>query len=231
MTNTRRLQVPPTYDPWQPKPLVVWCHNASGTALNVQDDPRMQVLMTALYEAGYPVVSVTTGQTWFNDTQRGAYIAAAEWATTQLATSGVVMVGNSMGGGCVLEILARNEMPNVLAALIIAPAVSLAELYANGTYKPYIRTAYEFTTDAEYAAATAGHDPAQKAGYEFNGIPLMAVHSPGDTVCSIEYTAELVARVEDYAPAVLITSSGAHMATEQFTDAVTYGLPFLAQYA
>jgi len=223
-----RLQLPAGYDPRVPRPLVLWCHNAGGTASGLQDDARMKILMTALDAAGYPVLSADAGgQAWGNDTQTALYQTAYEYARSRIAVSGVVLVGNSMGQQSALQLLKRRTIPNVLAFLGIAGVASLGDLYKNG-YSGPINTAFGVTSIDQVPDE---FKPERAAGWEFRGVPMMMVNSPTDAACTFAETEALVAKIAPYAEITLITSTGAHMAAQQFTDAVTHGIPFLARYA
>lgn len=233
--DTRHLIIAPGNDPAVPAPLAVHLHNSGGTAINSVQDARITPFIAALLDAGFNIVMAdASGSAWGNDTSRGQYIAAYEWASSLVATSSVVLTGQSMGGQVAFNLLPRREIPNVQAVLLVAPVTSLDDLYANnaGPYSANIRSAFGVASDgSDYESKTAGYRPEDRNGWEFRGVPVMIVTSPDDVTCHIAYAEDLIEKITPYVPeAVLIESTGAHMAAPQFADAVTHGIPFLQRY-
>jgi alpha-beta hydrolase superfamily lysophospholipase len=191
--------------------------------------------VNALLAQGYNVVMANaSGSAWGNDVSRGQYVAAYEWARSLVAVSSVALVGQSMGGQVALNLLPRREIPNVQAVLLVAPVTSLDDLWAAnaGTYSPAIRSAFGVAADgSDFETKTTGYHPEDREGWEFRAVPIMVVTSPADATCHIANAEALIDKIAPYAPeAVLIESTGGHMAAEQFTDAITHGIPFLARY-
>lgn len=227
-----RVQLPAKHDPRIPTPLVLWLHNNSGTATNGAIDPRMKPLMDALSGAGYLVASADAdGSAWANDGSRKKYVALFEYMRTRYAVSSVILLGVSMGGQVALNLLPRQEIPNVSAYVGVGAVASLDNLWTS--YASSIRPAFGIAADgSNYEAKTAGYRPEDRPGSDFRGIPMMLVHSAGDKTCSIESARELAAKVAPYAPeASVIESTGEHLAAAQFTDAIKHAIPFMRRYA
>lgn len=222
-----RIQLPPNYDARIPTPLVMWLHNNSGTAVNGFTDARMRPLMDALASAGYIVASADAdGSAWGNDSSRAKYVALYEYVRSRYAVSAVVLVGVSMGGQVALNLLPRQEIPNVVAYLGIGAVASVEDLWTG--YSSSIKTAFGVTA---LDKVPASYRPELRPGQDFRGVPMLLVHSPDDATCHLDRTQALAAAVAPYAPAQVYESTGVHIAASQFKDAVTYGIPFLRKYA
>lgn len=234
--DNRTLLISAKTNPQIPAPLAVYLHNSGGSALNSIQDTRIIPFVQALLDAGINVVMADAGgSAWGNDTNRSLVVAAYEWSRDIVAVSSVILTGQSMGGQTAFNLLARNEIPNIAAALLVAPVTSLDDLWADnaGGYSANIRTAFGIADDgSDYETLTAGYRPEDRAGWEFRGVPLMIISSPDDATCHKANADTLVAKVAPYSPeATVVASTGGHMDAAQFTDAVTYGIPFLAKYA
>lgn len=230
--DTWRIQLPANHDPRVPTPLVLWLHNNSGTATNGATDARMKPLMDALSSAGYLVASADAGgSAWGNDASRAQYRALYEFMRERYAVSSVVLLGVSMGGQVALNLLPRLEIPNVAAYVGVGAVASLDNLWTS--YRSSITPAFDIAANgSDYETKTAGYRPEDRAGHEFRGVPMMFVHSPDDLTCDIAATRALAAKVAPFAPeAVVVESTGAHLAAAQFTAAVSKAIPFMQRYA
>lgn len=232
-SDTWRIQLPPKYDPSVPTPLVMLLHNSGGSANNLYTDVRSKAFLTALSNAGYIIASAdSSGSSWANNVSRAQYVDLYEYVRDRYAVSGVVFVGVSMGGTQALNMLARPEIPNVLAYVGIAAVASLRNLWTHG-YSTQIREAFGIAPDgSDFDSKTAGFRPEDRQGWEFRGVPIMLIHSPDDKTCLMSEAEALAAKATPYSPQVkLIRSSGAHMAEPQFADTITHGIPFIQKYA
>lgn len=231
--DNRHLIIAPGNDPKVPAPLAVYLHNSGGSSVNSVQDSRITGFVDALLAAGINVVMAdASGSAWGNDVSRGQYIAAFNWAKSLVSTSNVFLVGQSMGGQVAWNLLVRREIPGVTAVLLVAAVCALDSLYANGSYVGNIKTAFGVASDgSDYATKAGPYRPEGREGYEFRGVPVMLVHSAGDTVCPIADANAIVAKIAPYSPqAVVVPSTGSHMAAPQFATAITSGIPFLQSY-
>lgn len=228
--DNRTLLISPQYDPQRGAPLAVYLHNSGGTALNSVQDTRIVPYVQALLDTGYNVIMAdASGSAWGNDSSRGKYVAAYEWAKSIVTTTGVILTGQSMGAQVGWNLLARDEIPNVQAALFVAGVCSLQNLYNSAQYQGNINSAFNVTS---FSAIPNSYKPELRKGYEFRGVPVMLVHSPEDATCDIGTAQSILSKIAPYAPeATLVTSTGGHMAAPQFAAAVSQGIPFLQKYA
>lgn len=226
VVDRRVLIIAPGNDPQKPSPLAVYLHNAGGSETNSIQDARIVPFVQALLANGFNVVMMNMrGANWGNDAGRSDATAAYEWATSIVATSKVVLTGQSMGGQVGWQLLVRNQIPNVAAALFVAPVTSLQDLYGTSQYRTQIHAAFNVST---FTDVPAEYKTERRAGHEFRMIPVGIVTSPDDAVCHIQYARDLIGKVKTYAPSsVLFESTGDHMAATQFQDAISVGLPWL----
>ena len=135
-----------------------------NTASQALANPYTNLVLEALAEQGYPVLSVDAGGgvAWGNDTA----IARVTDAKTYLqgtcgAKSGKVLVyAFSMGALTALN-WARSNLSSVAAMAFACPGVDLADLHDNRGFGTEINTAYGGS--AAYTAALPTHNPVQFA--------------------------------------------------------------------
>lgn len=108
---------------------------------------------------------------------RALYLQACE----VLPIGGVILVGNSMGGIAALNALTPGTIPGVLGVYLTDPTFDLRQRYDNGRASE-IRAAYGIAADgSDYAAKTAGYDPALRSPADFKGVPIWSTYSTLDT--------------------------------------------------
>ncbi|MFC5126849.1 alpha/beta fold hydrolase [Pseudoclavibacter helvolus] len=170
-----RLRVPSGYSDVEPAPLVVWCHGVGNSAATpgAYTDP----LSTAGALLGS---SHMHGDSYGNAASLNDLYDVVAHAVANAAISGVVLVGNSMGGVAALNALTRNVLPSIIGVYLTDPVVSLRQRYDNGRAAE-INAAFDLANASEYAAKTAGFDPALAGASAFAGVPIRVLASSGDT--------------------------------------------------
>ncbi|PTT69446.1 hypothetical protein DBR22_03825 [Arthrobacter sp. HMWF013] len=110
--------------------------------------------------------------------------ALYEYALTKAPISGVILHGTSMGGLGALNAVTMGVFPDALGIFLSDPVVDLRQRYdAGGGRDALIRTAYGIAPNSsDYAAKTAGYDPALRTAADFNGVPIFIVGSSNDNV-------------------------------------------------
>lgn len=179
-----RIAFPASYDSRVPCPAAILFHGNGSDETHFADNGNGYPVANALLAAGYIVASVAwTGgnaATWGSDNGVNTYRALYQYLIDHYAIGTVVLYGNSMGGMDMLNCLARESIPGVAAIALSVPAVNLAANYANATFTSIIDIAYGITGD--YAAKTAGHDPALMDPRVFGSLPVLAIIATDDTV-------------------------------------------------
>lgn len=227
-----RVWMPKTYDSRIPAPLCIFSHGSTtGGAEWAWSNVPMRGVLVALLNAGYIVAATQAGPGALGDDNWGRQAAIDdevelyEWVVARYNVGSVVRVAASMGGLVSLLGLAERRIPTV-AWVGIMPVTNLANMYAISSRKATIRAAYGFTLDAQYVAATEGHDPMLLTSNAFRGIPMRFYASPADTDVSKAANSDLfAAKVSRWAPeAEVVVCSGPHGDASQFqgSDVVTF---------
>ena len=218
-----RIQVPKTYDARKPAPVVLWMHQSlTGTVDTLYSESRSQAIADTLGDAGFILASANDGgDRWGNQASLDNYRALYEYVRDNFNTGPLFVIGASMGSLPVLNALVRRKWVTPAAVATIGGVVNLDDLWANntGSYAASIRAAYGIAADgSDYASKTAGWNPAQRAGYEFRGVPMRFYTSTGDTTVPKATNQEaLAAKVLPYAPeATVVLGSGAHLDASQY---------------
>lgn len=118
-----------------------------------------------------------------------------------------------MGNTEALLTLSQGRVPGVVAYIGTVPAVNLAAAYANAAFTASIKTAYGIASDgSDYAAKTAGHDPALLDPRLFKRVPMWALVATDDT--ALKWT-PFAARVAAYQGEVItVPTTGGHSTSQ-----------------
>jgi len=212
-----RLTFPTRYSNATPVPLIIQFEGVADRSL----DPRSAYL-EPVKEAG-----ALYGKCNFHGDSYGSPNAMAdaralyEYALRIAPISGVILMGNSMGGAGALNALTTGTIPNVLGVYLTDPVTDLRQRYDNGRMTE-IKTAYGIAADgSDYAAKTAGHDPALAPIESFRGVPIKAVHSSTDaSVPMALHVTKLFERLGTANDTELInTGVGTHNSGDRFIPA------------
>lgn len=220
-----RICLPANYDSRKPVPLVLYSHARSGTSGDpwIGANPGGPLELTnALTNAGYAVASNNQhGNNWGNQAAVNDLFETYKRFRDMHNLGPVVILAQSMGGMSAMNAIIQKRIPGIRGFYGIFPATNLAAIYAAGQFAADIRTAYGISADgSDYAAKTAGMDPALREGWEFQGVPMRFHHSPADTLVGKGSNSDMIAaKVLPYtSEAVVITTTGEHGDPSNFND-------------
>lgn len=216
-TNDWQLWLPSGFDSRAPVPLVIGFHGNGSDQNHWATNANGIVVKDALVGAGYAFLGVTYAankSTWGAQASLDAYVAAYNWARKFVPIESVSFYANSMGGIESELTLADRRIPGVVAWVGTSPTANLADNYTGGggQFTAVINTAYGITDPSQYAAATAGHDPALLSPAAFRGLPMLFLAATDDTTVSKANNADLLAsRLTRYSNVTLQTGiTGGH---------------------
>ena len=122
----------------------------------------------------------------------------ALWAAIQqmVPTTNLYLSADSHGGAGALNAVTTGALTGVDGVYLVEAVVDLRQRYVSGR-DAYIRAAYGISADgSDYAAKTAGYDPALRPASDFHGVPIYVTASPSDTtVPKSRHTDVLVAKL------------------------------------
>lgn len=181
-----QILIPSSYDAAVGAPLCIYHHGAGDNQTGVNGSSQYDTKM-ALINAGYIIASSNAaGDNWGNEAGCAAYEALYTYVNANYNITRVVGWSQSMGGLCGLTGLADQTIPYD-GWVGTYPVCNLADMFAGnaGVYAPAIRTAYGIAGDgSDYAAKTAGYDPALRLAAEYAGRRMLFFASAADTVVS-----------------------------------------------
>lgn len=183
-----RVALPANYDSRKPSPVVMLFHGNGSDENHWQTNGNGKAVAEAFVAAGYIAVAAANTpnvSTWGAQAGLDAYYNAYKYVRDRYNIGPVVFYGNSMGGLESLLTLAERRVPGVVAWLGTVPVTNLAANHTGALnaalFTATIRTAYGIAGDgSDYAAKTAGHDPALKAGTAFRGVPMWVLVATDD---------------------------------------------------
>ena len=225
-----RISLPTNYDSRKPTPLVLYSHANNGTEMDpllLPPDGPYELTAT-LVANGYAVASSTQhGNNWGSQVAVDDLYALYKYFRDRYSLGPVVILAQSMGGAAALTAIRQRRIPGIRGFCGIFPVCNLASMYAAGNYATAIRTAHSIAGDgSDYAAKTAGLDPALGNGPDFRGIPMRFYHSSGDTLVNKADNSDVIAAlVAPYAPeATVVVTTGDHGDTINFqgTDVLAF---------
>lgn len=208
------LHFPKRYSDKTPVPLIIQFEGVGDTSLNQR----------AQFKEITEELGVIYGKCKFHGNSYGSPNAMADAkalydAALRIAPiSGVILLGNSMGGIGALNALHTGTIPNVLGVYLTDPTYDLRHRWNNGR-KPEITSAYGVASDgSDYETKTAGYDPALAPIKAFRGVPISIVASTGDgTVPFNSHTAILQARLSETNDVTVIdTKTAGHNIADRF---------------
>jgi hypothetical protein len=211
-------------------PIIFFHHQTiTGTDKTPWDDIRMIAMTEAFNDAGYGVLAVLDGaqaaDRFGNATSLANHAAALKAVRDNYNTGPWFGLSASGGAFPLLNGIAWGSIPTPTAVALIGPGIDLAAIY-NGpdsaTFQPLIKTAYGIASDSsDYAAKTAGFDPALHQGALYHGIPFRIYTTATDpTVPRATHVDPFVAKILPYVPeADIVVGSGGHLDSSQYQAA------------
>lgn len=138
---------------------VIYCHGATGVAGQVVDGvsfASLKAIMLAVAVAGYPIVSVYTGDSWGNDYGMAQITAAKTFLQGAVGAKAgkIALIGGSMGGANVLNWAKRN-LSSVACAVGFVPVSDISDIHTNnrGILTDNVNSAYGTWSEGTYGAA------------------------------------------------------------------------------
>lgn len=166
---------------------VAFYHHGNGetrTAWN--DEARKSGIRDALLAAGYLLVGISAGATaWGNDSAMAKYTIAHPYILSTYNVSGIVLVGQSMGGLTAFRASADpSTYQRVRGVYGIYPCCGALAQYdsPNDTYDSQILSAWSAADRTALAAAVAGKDPLVRLAAAYPNIRYRFHASDSDTV-------------------------------------------------
>src|ERR1044072_872430 len=178
-----RIQLPAVRDGMAAAPVAVFLHQATtGTRNSPMTESRWAALRQALMSAGYGLLSADDGgDRWGNPTSVANYRALLDWVAARVLVSKVFLIGCSMGGLPMLNIVSHKQAYPIGAAVGICPVCDLIAMRANPTFTASIDAAWGSSSEATLIANSAGYDPVTSDPYEFRRIPYLFNVGTSDT--------------------------------------------------
>src|SRR6478609_4212686 len=238
--NGHYISIPGDNEPQIPTPMVVFCHQslaASGAGgVAPWAETRWANVLQALNAAGYIVASsdngpgVTSGgaqDKYGNQAGIDDYVSLIKWVRSHFSTAATMLLGASMGGYFVYNLLHHREIGGIAAAATISGGWDLAFALTDPTYRPLALAAYGAADDADFALKTSNYDPNRIPGYKFRGVPLRLYTGTADTLApTATAVTPVVNKLGPYAPEVGVVSvaGAAHLADTlyQGSDLVSF---------
>jgi len=166
---------------------VIYCHGALNTCRQMVDGvtyPNTKALFLAIVAAGYPLLGITTGDTWGNDTAMTRIDAAKTYlqSTVGAKAGAVALTGGSMGGCNALNWAKRN-LASTACVVGYVPVSNISDIHTNnrGGLTSNINSAYGTWSEASYGAA---RNPVTfAAAGDLAGLNYLAFGATSDAVC------------------------------------------------
>ncbi len=167
---------------------VIYLHGATRGPEQIIDGVTygaLKAIIRAVILAGYPVLAVSTGDTWGNDTAMARIDAAKTYlqGTMGAKAGDIALMGGSMGGANVLNWCKRN-LASVACAVGLVPVSDISDIHTNNrsSLAASINAAYGGSwSEATYGAA---RNPVTfAAAGDLAGLNYLAYGGTSDSVC------------------------------------------------
>lgn len=167
---------------------LVYCHGATRGPEQIIDGVTygaLKAILNAAVLAGYPILAVSTGDTWGNDTGMARIDAAKTYLQGAMgAKAGAVgLIGASMGG-CTALNWAKRNLAATACVVGIMPVSDVSDIHTNnrGTLAASINAAYGGAwVEATHGAA---RNPATfAAAGDLAGLKYQAWGGASDAIC------------------------------------------------
>lgn len=138
--------------------LVIAAHGAGGSEQTI-NGPELGETRDALLDRGWVVASaMAADRGWGNDASLSDYSELAEQVAARWRVTDVLLHGQSMGAVPAVLLYAHQRIPDIRAAALVAPALSLDAVWDKG-FADDLQEAYGIGSRSELAEATAFQDP------------------------------------------------------------------------
>lgn len=196
------IEIPASWDHFNGGPVAIFCHQSVTGQWDEmwQSDEAAKSFPVgnALLNAGYAIAFAqdgsdntdtnATGDRWGNPTSQQNYYDLYDFFRTHFNTTQVFLLGASMGGGTVMQLVTQRTFPTPAAIVTHAGALSMRKMWNEAMpgdpsgIKTSFKAAWGFSNDADFETATAGYHPEDRQGYEFRGIPARFWQGTSDVV-------------------------------------------------
>lgn len=217
-----RYTIPKDYDPTTPTRLVIYTHGLGGNAHQHYEDTNMANVSRALANAGYIVVGCNDhGNNYGNSSAVADNLLTYQYMIDHYNIGDVYVIGQSMGGLPALNIVSKNQIPNIKALVGIYPITNTSWAYGNSLFTAGINSAYGIDGSHSYSTQTATYDPQTLSASAFRSIPMKLYASTGDNIVSKSQNSDLFAAKVG---ATVVACSGDHGDPSHFqpSDVVTF---------
>lgn len=165
---------------------LIYLHGALGTARQMVDGVNfaaLKAILNAVAAAGYPVLGVTTGDTWGNDTAMSKIDAAKTYlqGTVGAKAGAIGLIGASHGGANMLN-WAKLNLASVACAVGLVPVSDITDIHTNnrGGLAANINSSYGTWSEATYGA---DHNPVTfAAAGDLAGLKYQAWGAASDII-------------------------------------------------
>jgi alpha-beta hydrolase superfamily lysophospholipase len=176
--------LPPSYNPQNATPWIVYNHGYGQTIASIVADPPQNSFVESLAAAGFVIVASDYRNLacWGNlNCVEDVANLQTLWQSQLNLSPRPFVIAESMGGIVTWNAISLGTL-KPMAVVGIYPACNLAAMYKNRELAPSIQTAYSFTSQTEYSAATKGFDPMLAPPSTFIGFPIEMWASHSDQV-------------------------------------------------
>lgn len=220
--NYRRFRMQVPNNPQGPA--VFFFHGRDGHEDSI-DKLAFRKMADTWIDQGWIVVSpksrrpISPFPAWGNQESLDGMVTIWGWLTSVFNPTGVVGYGTSMGSLVGFNVLVDNRLP-MFGHAVSSGVCDLEAIYYAG-HQTTIRAAYNFLTDAEFPAATAGHNPITRPRADFRNLPVRFYASDNDTqVVRSAHTDPMAVRLAGHvAELEVINCQGSHGSDDHVRDA------------
>jgi pimeloyl-ACP methyl ester carboxylesterase len=167
---------------------VIYLHGATGTCRQMVDgvgQAGVKKVLLAVAQAGYPILGVSTGDAWGNDTAMTRMDAAKTYlqSTVGAKAGAVGLIGGSMGGCNVLNWAKRN-LASTACAVGLVPVSDITDIHTNN--RASLATNIDGAYSGGWSEATYGaaRNPATfAAAGDLAGLDYLAFGGATDATC------------------------------------------------
>jgi len=176
--------LPPSYNPQVATPWIIYNHGFGQTIDSIAADVPQSRFIMSLAEAGFVVVaSDYRNLACWGNSQCAEDVANLQtlWKSQLNLMPKPFVIGESMGGIVTWNAISHGAL-SPAAVVGIYPVCNLAAMNKNSVFLPTIQSAFGFTSQAQYPAATEGYDPLLTPASKFAGFPIVLWASHSDHV-------------------------------------------------
>jgi pimeloyl-ACP methyl ester carboxylesterase len=222
-----RIVLPAQFDSRRPAPVIISCHGNTQTQDHMTLSTQRKTLVKYFTDAGFIyAASHMSGNQWGAQAAITDLVELWKYLRDHFPVGPLVILGESMGGLATMNAVHRAALP-IAGVGIVDGVMNLGWQYANGISgagvpdSDGIDAAYGISGD--YAAKTAGYDPALADPRSYRGVPIKFGASPDDLrVPKANHADVLYSRISSIYPdttSLDVTSGGHTVDSHFFTSA------------